>query len=112
MTIYGIRNCNKIRDTLAWMERHEVEHTFVDLKKTPLTRDELNGIADRTGLDALVNRRGMTWRRLGLSGRELSPHELTDLLLENQSMIVRPLIVTPDRIQIGYDEDAFQALAE
>lgn len=32
--IAGIRNCNKIRDTKKWMEEHDVEFEFIDIKKT------------------------------------------------------------------------------
>lgn len=113
MTIYGIRSCNKIRNTLAWMERRGVEHTFVDVKKAPPSTTRLAELAAQLGgVDALVNRRGTTWRRLGLSGQELSDEALLDLLHENPSMIVRPLIVAAGLVHAGYDEQAFERLSE
>lgn len=113
MTIYGIRSCNKIRDTLAWMDRRGVEHTFVDVKKAPPSTTLLSELAAQLGgVDALVNRRGTTWRRLGLSGRDLSEEELLGLLHENPSMIVRPLIVADGQVHAGYDEQAFERISE
>lgn len=107
--VFGIKNCNKIRDTLAWLEDHEVEYTFNSVRKEPLTRDELREIADKVGLDVLVNRRGRKWRDLGLAGKDLDDDELFEILLENQVMIKRPLIVDEDAVIVGYDETAFEA---
>ncbi|TVQ67892.1 MAG: Spx/MgsR family RNA polymerase-binding regulatory protein [Balneolaceae bacterium] len=106
--VYGIKNCNKIRDTLQWLKEKEVEYIFFDLKKEPLTREELDEFVYRIGLDVLVNRRGTTWRNLGLSESELPDDELTNLLFENQSMIKRPVLVRDEAMIVGYDEDAFE----
>lgn len=104
--VYGIKNCNKIRDTRKWLDENSIEYEFVDLKKDPLTREELELFAERAGLDNIVNRRGMTWRRLGLSGKNLSEEELLDVLLENQTMIKRPLMTNKNAVMTGYDEKA------
>lgn len=108
ITLYGIKNCNKIRDTKAWLESNSVDYTFVDLKKEPLGREELEEAARKVGLDVLINRRGMKWRQLGLAKKELSDEELFEQLLEHQTMIKRPLLTNGDAILVGYDEDAFE----
>lgn len=110
--VYGIKNCNKIRDTLTWLKGREIEHHFYDLKKEPLTREELEEFVHRIGLDVLVNKRGMTWRRLGLKDKNLSDDELFTVLLENQSMINRPVLVKGEAMLVGYDEESFEAFAE
>jgi Spx/MgsR family transcriptional regulator len=110
--VYGIKNCNKVRDTFAWLKENEVDYEFVDLKKEPLTREELQEMADRIGLDVLINRRGMKWRQLGLKDKNLSDEELFDQLLEHQTMIKRPVLIKEQAILVGYDEDAFEAFVE
>ncbi|HYW95576.1 MAG TPA: arsenate reductase family protein [Bacteroidales bacterium] len=107
--VFGIKNCNKIRDTLSWLDEHNVDYTFNSVKKEPLTREELREVADKVGLDVLVNRRGRKWRDLGLAGKDLDEDELFEILLENQVMIKRPLIVDEDAVIVGYDETAFEA---
>jgi arsenate reductase-like glutaredoxin family protein len=79
----------------------------VDLKKTPLSREELLELSQKVGLDALINRRGTTWRKLELADKNLSEAEMLDVLLENQSMILRPVLVRGESVMIGYDEEAF-----
>ncbi|MEX0994235.1 MAG: arsenate reductase family protein [Balneolaceae bacterium] len=106
--VYGIKNCNKIRDTLSWLEEEGVEYRFIDVKKDPVSREQLEGFVQKAGLETLVNKRGMKWRKLGLADRELSDRELFDQLLEHQTMIKRPLMVRGLDVIAGYDEDAFE----
>lgn len=110
--VYGIKNCNKVRDTFKWLKENEVEYEFVDFKKEPLSRDELQSFVNQIGLDVLINRRGMKWRQLGLKDKNLSEEELFDELLEHQVMIKRPVLVEGEAILVGYDEDAFEAFVE
>ncbi|MEX0944798.1 MAG: arsenate reductase family protein [Balneolaceae bacterium] len=110
--VYGIKNCNKIRDTLKWLKEHDVDYTFYDLKKEPLTREELEEFTYRIGLDVLINRKGMKWRQLGLKDKNLSDEELFEQLLENQTMIKRPVLVNNEAMLVGYDEEAFENFVE
>jgi Spx/MgsR family transcriptional regulator len=106
--VYGIKNCNKIRDTLKWLESQEAEYHFYDLKKEPLTREELEEFVHRIGLDVLVNRKGMKYRQLGLNEKNLDDKELFEQLLKHQTMIKRPVIIKDEAILVGYDEEAFE----
>ncbi len=107
--IAGIKNCNKIRDTKKWMDEHGVEYEFIDVKKEPLTRDELKELEVKVGLDVLVNKRGRKWRDLGLAKKELSDEELFEQLLEHQVMIKRPVLIKGESVLVGYDETSFEA---
>ncbi len=109
LKVYGIKNCNKVRDTFKWLEENDVDYTFVDLKKEPLSEAKLDEFVHKVGLDVLVNRRGTTYRKLGLKDKNLDEDQLFDQLLEHQTMIKRPVLELNDAVLVGYDEDAFDA---
>jgi len=109
LKVYGIKNCNKVRDTFKWLEENDVDYEFINLKKEPLSEGKLDEFVHKVGLDVLINRRGMTWRNLGLKDKDLSEDELFDVLLENQTMIKRPVLELDDAVLVGYDEDAFDS---
>tara|TARA_R110000868_G_scaffold378658_3_gene644160 strand:- start:13191 stop:13553 length:363 start_codon:yes stop_codon:yes gene_type:complete len=106
--IIGIPNCDKIKATKKWMDAKEVEYEFIDVKKEPLTLDELSDLEFKVGIDVLLNSRGTTYRNLGLKDKELSTEEMLEVLEQNQSMIKRPVLVHEDAVLIGYDEEAFE----
>ncbi len=110
--VYGIKNCNKIRDTRKWLDERNVEYEFVDVKKNPIPAEYLADFTEKVGLDVLINRKGMKWRQLGLAKKDVSDKELFDELLEHQTMIKRPLIVIGEAILVGYDEDAFETFID
>ncbi len=105
--VFGIKNCDTMKKTFKWLDEHKVDYEFVDLKKTPLSLDELSGISQLVGMDVLVNKRGMTWKKLGLKDKNLSDEELLQVLKDHQTMIKRPVIISEDNaILVGFDEDA------
>jgi len=106
--IIGIPNCDKIKATKNWMDSNEIEFEFIDVKKEPLTIDELSELEFKVGIDVLVNKRGTTYRTLGLKDKELSTEEMLEVLEQNQSMIKRPVLVYEEAVLVGYDEEAFK----
>ena len=109
LKVYGIKNCNKVRDTFKWLEENDVEYEFINLKKDPLFEGKLDEFVHKVGLDVLVNKRSTTYRNLGLKDKDLSEDDLFDVLLENQTMIKRPVLELDDAVLVGYDEDAFDS---
>lgn len=105
--VIGIKNCNKIRDTKNWLDEKGVEYEFVDVKKEPLSLEEIKELEYKVGLDVLVNKKGMTYRKLGLKDKEVSTEEMLGILEQNQSMIKRPVLIKDEAVLVGYDEDAF-----
>src|SRR5690625_1811602 len=99
--VYGISNCNNIRKTKAWLEEREAEYEFIDVRKHPMSAEELADVVDKVGLDVVLNKRGTTWRRLGMAGKDPGEQELFDLLLENQVLIKRPLIIKGEAVLVG-----------
>ncbi|MBO6536807.1 MAG: arsenate reductase family protein [Balneolaceae bacterium] len=106
--VIGIPNCNKIRDTKKWLEERDIAFEFINVKKEPLTLDELKDLEFKVGLDVLVNNRGTTYRNLKI--KELNPtdEEMLQLLFDNQSMIKRPVLVFEDSVLVGFDEESFE----
>lgn len=106
--VIGIKNCDTIKKTRKWLNENEVEFEFIDLKKEPLTVDEIKELEFKVGLDVLINKRGTTYRNLGLKDKSLSDQDMIQTLQENQSMIKRPVLVLDEAVLVGYDEEAFK----
>ncbi|TVQ75228.1 MAG: Spx/MgsR family RNA polymerase-binding regulatory protein [Balneolaceae bacterium] len=112
LEVIGITNCDTIKKTKEWLSEKGISYSFRDLKKDPLSPNELAELVMRAGLDTLVNRKGRKWKMLGLSDKELSDNDLFEVLLEHQTMIKRPVLRKGEAIMVGFDEDALQNFIE
>ena len=104
--VYGIPNCNKIRNTLGLLDRTGTTYEFINVRKTPLSAEKLQEITDSLGIDKLFNTRGTTYRRLNLDYTNMKEDEKFAVLLSEQAMIKRPLIENAGRYHAGFDEAA------
>jgi hypothetical protein len=70
-TLYGLPNCDTVRRARAWLDERGVAYRFHDLGRQGVPEAELDRWLQAPGWEALVNRRGTTWRRLVAAGGRL-----------------------------------------
>ncbi len=102
--LYGVPTCKKIRNTKQLLDEHGIEYQFVNVKKTPLSEAQLNNVRQQLGLDRILNRKGPTYRKLGLKDKILDENSLFQYLRREQNMINRPLLEKDGQFWAGYDE--------
>ena len=83
-----------------------IDFTFINVRKSPLSKDELKRIVEQLGLEIVLNKRGMLFRKLGLKEKNLSNQQLFEERLQEQGMIKRPLIEKNGSYHSGYNEEA------
>ena len=109
ITLYGIPNCDTVKKARTWLADNGHDFTFHDFKKQGLTRELVEGWLKDLDWETLVNRKGMTWRNLP-DERKAS---ITDndsaiaLMLENPSVIKRPVLVGQGPVSAGFSADHY-----
>lgn len=103
VTIYHNPRCSKSRQTLQLIRDAGVEPEVVEYLKTPPSAEELDSILSRLKLEpaAVMRRREPAFKDLGLADRELTRAEAIDVLVENPSLIERPIVVKGRKAVIG-----------
>lgn len=111
-TVYGIPNCDTVKKALTWLEAHQISYTFHNYKKQGITATKLKNWSSQTGWEALVNRKGTTWRKLDPEVQASITSEKTavQLLAEHTSAIKRPLIENADGkvTVLGFDPIVYE----
>jgi Spx/MgsR family transcriptional regulator len=111
ITLYGIANCDTMKKTRAWLDARGVEYRFHDYKNQGLGEDLLRAWVAELGWEALVNRRGTTWRKLPEATREAMDAETAvRVMLDNPSIIRRPLLGASDARHLGFAEAQYQEI--
>lgn len=94
VTLYGIPNCDSVKKSRQWFADQGVELQFHDFKKQGLAPATLAQWVDALGWEALLNRRGTTWRKLApdVQAQVVDAASAQALMLEHLSLIKRPVV--------------------
>lgn len=109
ITVYGIPNCDTVKKARAWLAARGVAYRFHDFKKEGVPPARLDRWIEELGWEKLVNRSGTTWRRLdpkvqaGVSDAKSARR----LMLENVSVIKRPVVEWGAKATVGFDQAGF-----
>ncbi|MEJ7137061.1 arsenate reductase [Amphibiibacter pelophylacis] len=108
--LYGIPNCDTVKKARKALADAGHEVVFIDVKKQALDAPTLKGWMQTLGWEALVNRRGTTWRGLSAAqqGAVVDAASACVALQENPSLMKRPVVEWPDgAVTVGYDAPAW-----
>ncbi len=114
LTLYGIPNCDTVKKSRAWLTEHGIAYTFYDFKKQGVPAGELATWVAALGWEALVNKKGTTWRKLDAATQAA----ITDapsaqaLMLREPSVIKRPVATHADKISAGFAPDTWASWAK
>jgi arsenate reductase len=110
MKLYGIRNCDTVKKARKWLDEHRIEYQFHDFKKDGLSSELLATWEHSAGWEALLNRRGTTWRKLPEDIREnIDAASARRVMLDNPSIIKRPVVEFQDAVTAGFNADDWAA---
>jgi Spx/MgsR family transcriptional regulator len=113
VTIYGIKNCDTMKKARTWLEEHDVAYDFHDYKASGIDRAHLETWTQEAGWETVLNRAGTTFRKLPEDAREnLDREKAIALMLEQPSMIKRPVVEADGKLLIGFKPEIYGGFFE
>ena len=111
---FGIPNCDTVKKARKWLEGQGIDYAFHDYKKEGADPAKLVAWANSVGWEALLNRRGTTFRKLSDADKaDIDKAKAVRLMAENPSMIKRPVVEYGGKVLVGFKEsDWLQALGQ
>jgi len=109
ITIYGIPNCDVVKKTLTWFKQRPVTIVFHDFRKDGISNNLLKAWSAAVKWETLLNKKSTTWRELSAAEQEKVTSESTaiQLMMDNPTLIKRPVIDFGKGITVGYNETEF-----
>jgi arsenate reductase (glutaredoxin) len=108
-TLYGIPHCDTVKKSRAWFDTQAKPYQFHDFKKLGVPAQALDQWIAAVGWEALVNKKGTTWRKLDASQQAavVNAASARALMLREPSVIKRPVVVQGARVSVGLRPDAW-----
>ena len=111
--LYGITNCDTVKQARAFLDNAGVAHEFHDFKKQGVTAQHLQRWMAHVGWDRLLNRQGTTWRKLDAAAQAevVDAASAQALMLSQPSVIKRPVVETSSgEVLVGFDPARYAQL--
>ena len=111
MTIlYGIKNCDSVKKARLWLDKHQVAYQFHDYRAEGLSPVLLDAFIEKAGWESLLNKRSNSWRALTDQQKtDLNAAKAASLMLDNPTLIKRPVLETGAQLLIGFNEGSYQS---
>jgi arsenate reductase len=108
LTIYGIKSCDTCRKARKFLAEHNIEFGFHDLREDGLDIQMLERWVERMGWERLLNKQSLTWRKIPEVDRnDMSRDKALAAMIDNPTLIKRPVIETKKFIAVGFSEKRF-----
>jgi arsenate reductase len=111
ITIYGIKNCDTMKKARVWLDKAGVDYAFHDYKSAGIEKAKLETWAKKAGWETIINRAGLTFKKLPDKDKEgLTEAKAIKLMLAQPSMIKRPVLELPGgKLLVGFRPELYQA---
>jgi Spx/MgsR family transcriptional regulator len=109
--MYGIRNCDTVKNARAWLDQRGVEYRFHDYKVAGIDVAQLGRWCGEVGWEALLNRAGTTFRKLSPSEKDsMDETRAVALMLAQPSVIKRPVLELNGALIVGFNPELYKSI--
>jgi arsenate reductase len=108
-TLYGIPNCDTVKKARTWLDDQGITYAFHDFKKAGVP-PQLDDWIAQLGWEAVLNRKGTTWRKLDPAQQAAvqGAASAAALLRAEPSAIKRPVVEWDDgALTVGFAPEAW-----
>ncbi len=112
LTLYGIPNCDTVKKARTWLEENQIDYQFHDFRKDGISAELVKAWFDAHSWDKIINKRSTTWRNIPDDSKEtMDESSALTHILQEPTLIKRPVLVKDETILVGFKESDYQELA-
>lgn len=112
MLLIEYPKCSTCQKAKKWLAAHEISFEDRHIAEQKPTEEELTQWIGRSGLELkkFFNTSGIKYKELGLKDKlsSMSDEEKIRLLASDGMLVKRPLVITEDRILVGFKEKEWE----
>ena len=113
MTFLCYPRCSTCQKAKKWLDERGIAYELRDIKEQNPTAEELRAWREKSGLPLkrFFNTSGLQYKALGLKEKlpAMTEEEQFGLLATDGMLVKRPLLVTEDRVLVGFREAEYEA---
>lgn len=111
IVLYTSPGCASCRKAKAWLKERGIEFVEKNIFNTLLNKKEIKYLLTRTdnGTDDIISKRSKIIQENHIDLDKMSIDEIIDFIIQNPSILRRPIILNERNFQIGFDQEEIDA---
>jgi len=111
ITLYTSSSCSSCRKAKRWLEENQIPYKEKSIVGIRLTRDDIIKMLkySENGFEDIISTRSKVFKEQNLDTEEMRFGELADFIIDNPTILKRPIIINDKIMQTGYNEDEIRA---
>lgn len=105
--IFTTPSCSSCRKAKKWFEEHKIPYKEKNLFNHRITEDDIINMLKNSenGFEDIISTRSKIFKENNLNVDDMSFNELKDFIIEHPSILKRPIIIAPNKMQVGYNDE-------
>jgi len=106
--VYVSPSCSSCRKVKKYFDEHKIEYREINIMVNPITREDIYRILQNSpsGFDGILSTRSNIYQSIGKEViNDMSTIDLVQLIIENPTILKRPIIVSDLDLQVGFNKD-------
>lgn len=111
IVIYTSPGCASCRKVKSWLKERELPFIEKNIFTTLLNKNEIKHLLQRSenGTEDIISKRSKIIQENKVDIDSMTINELVNFIVENPSILRRPIIISERNFQVGYDSEEIDA---
>ena len=114
LKVYCYNRCTTCKKALKWLDDNGIKYEYRHIVEENPTKDELKNWYEKSGLPLkkFFNTSGLKYKELNLKDRipQMTEEEIFDLLSTDGMLVKRPILISGDKVLVGFKEEEWELL--
>ncbi len=107
ITIYTTPSCSSCRKAKKWLDDHKIKYEEKNLFNSRITEEDIDRMLEHSenGFEDIISTRSKVFKENDLDIDDMRISELKAFILDNPSVLKRPIMIDGGKLQVGYNDE-------
>lgn len=105
--IYTTPSCASCRKAKKWFDQYKIPYSEKNIFSIKLSKEDIYKMLanSENGFDDIISTRSKVFKEKHLEPESMTIQELVNFIIENPSVLKRPIIINENELQVGYNNE-------
>lgn len=107
ITIFTTPSCSSCRKAKKWLNEYKISYKEKNLFNQAITEADIDYMLENAenGFEDIISTRSKVFRDNNLDVEDMKISELKAFIINNPSVLKRPIIIEGNKLQVGYNDE-------